>query len=700
LISFAELTINTPAIGQSSWAQLQIVKKNEISGEREVHQGEKIYFEFPNTPGGGISILGDVKLSVSWENVNVGYDDSIYIQLETNIIFNFVAGSEVIQDLFMKGGTFTNTPRRALPVRGFQINLANLLDDKLTFLDFFKGCIFDFDGKIVTNYETRTVEVYPPETATIYNAEEIEGFYETTNVALTDVVCDSMTVTNDEASTPRYALLKFKDSNDPAVEKEPTPNGVPLHARLVDRGEGFKEETQEYSNPLFEPTTTGKVQKIFDEVTTSAVDLPRLWDNDGGELSFDVGFRKLYFWDNQPQYINALGGAQPAQMRLMNQTISSFPYGFQKPKAFKVGLTLPEERYVYGAENDEIGDFFFFFWRFRALFRDYRTFAFQFQHTLYDYKNLDFRKWYTVNYNSHPYVGRIKGVSNFDLCSGRQEIEFFPSTAFIDCPAREDVNTCDNNPKISFIIDEATCCVSARADDGEVTSPIDSEDWEYTLDGLNWNRYVPTTPICNEDIIIFNRYVTFSDGCPPKGRTKTFTKDEICLNYGIIDITWDQVNNTVAAVGVQYFNSVVLDDDWFVNIDNTGWVPYSEGTPLPTTAGQVFCFRWDIEFENCCPILLYEDCIEIQPGPADCSNSDLELVLADEGNCEYLPVIQGTANSIIGLTAFEVSKDNGLTWTPWNGTYIEPGPEVVVRAMVFFCDGCPPICLEVDCPQV
>jgi hypothetical protein len=694
----AEVIIDTPAIGAVSWAQLQFVKKDELTGERKVHEGEKIYFEFSGTPGGGIGIPGDIKVSASWENVNVAYDDSIYVQLETHITFNFVAGSEIIQDLFMKGGSFTNTPRRALPVRGYQTNLSNVVDPKLNFLDFFKACIFDFDGKIVTDYTNRRVVVYPPESVKIYNNEAITGFYQTTNIPLEDVVCDSLTVTNAETSAARYALIKFKDSNDPSVEAEPTPNNVPLFARLIDRGEGFKEETQEYTNPLIEPTTTGAVKMPFDEVETSSIILPRLWDNDEGRTSFDVGFRKLYFWESQPQYINALGGQQPAKLRLMNQVISSLPYGFQIPKAFKVGLVLPSERYCYGAENDDIDDFYFFFWRFRSLFRDFKSFLFKFQHSLLDYKAIDFRKWYTVNYDDHPYVGRIKGVTNFDLCTGLQEVEFFPSTAFIDCPSREDVLDCPNNPGISIIVDEGDCCIRGRADDTGIVSPIGSDEWSVTLDGLIWSPYTPNTPICDEQIIIFRRYTTFTDGCPPKARSKQWTKDEICANLASIVIEYDEPSGEVSATGTRDFQSVPDGDTWQYSIDGLPWVPYTEGDGIVVPPGSTICFNWIIPFENCCPNLDLTECFSV-PTDGQCSNNTLNLLLVDQGSCLYVPELTGSTSSIIGATVFEISKDDGTTWTPWNGGLIEPSEFLKVRAMVFFCDDCPPLCLEVDCPQ-
>ena len=140
-------------------------------------------------------------------------------------------------------------------------------------------------------------------------------------------------------------------------------------------------------------------------------------------------------------------------------------------------------------------------------------------------------------------------------------------------------------------------------------------------------------------------------------------------------------------------------DVWTYSLDGGQLNNYTEGDGIVVPPGSTICFQWSLAFTNCCPELENENCFSV-PADAGCSDNDgLNLLLVDQGGCLYLPEIDGTTYSPIGATVFEVSHDGGDTWSTWNGQFIEPEENLKVRAMVFFCDGCDPICLEVDCPQ-
>lgn len=206
------------------------------------------------------------------------------------------------------GFWFNCEPNNKAFTREDEVDLRTALDESLTLLDLFKSFVHLVNGRIETDYRSRTVTVHPERTSQIYG-EQVQGFIRDDLEAIdinADVLPASVRIAYIRPDLKKYTLLGFADTNDPGVEDLELTE--PLHSRKILNGDDLPDETEEILNPVFEPTREAQSDllkqnefTIVNRPDAPTPYLPAYLDNQDGERSFDIGPRILFAFGNVRQ---------------------------------------------------------------------------------------------------------------------------------------------------------------------------------------------------------------------------------------------------------------------------------------------------------------------------------------------------------------------------------------------------------------
>lgn len=174
------------------------------------------------------------------------------------------------------------------------IDLAAMIDPKLRLFDAFKAAIHLCRGLLETDFDTRTVYVFPNRTANVHG-EIAPPFLkiESPSIDIDDkIICDSIRQLPQKLNQKRYTRLEFADSSDAFVQSLKLPDK--LYSRTILNGLDLPDETTRLTNPMFEPTADE--QMIFSKIygRDHRPRVPRLWDNTDNERSFNIGPRIFF----------------------------------------------------------------------------------------------------------------------------------------------------------------------------------------------------------------------------------------------------------------------------------------------------------------------------------------------------------------------------------------------------------------------
>jgi hypothetical protein len=214
--------------------------------------------------------------------------------------------SEFAGDAFVikKGMCFRCEHANKSFLRGDQVDVRTALRDDITLLDVLKAYMHLINGRIKTDYVSRTIEVHPARPASVYG-QNVEGYIDESAEAIDvgqRVVSDSFSMKFKRLDLKRFSRFSFKSSSDAYIESLPL--SEPAHSLKVLNGEDLQDEVEQFENVLFEPTLEGQSQllkvqqyKFINNPQTEYAPrpyLPRLWDNADGERSFGIGPRLLF----------------------------------------------------------------------------------------------------------------------------------------------------------------------------------------------------------------------------------------------------------------------------------------------------------------------------------------------------------------------------------------------------------------------
>lgn len=201
-----------------------------------------------------------------------------------------------------KGFWFRCEPANKSFTREDEIDLRTALDPDLTLLDMLKAWVHLVNGRIETNMVTKTIYVHPERSSIVYDST-VPGFVRDDIPAIdvtNRVLPNSVKLQFIRPELKRYTLLSFADSTDAHIDENLVLT-EPLHSRRILNGEDLPNDTDEQSNPVYEPTAEGQSPllkqndfSIVNRPNAPVPWLPRYWDNTNGERSFDIGPRILF----------------------------------------------------------------------------------------------------------------------------------------------------------------------------------------------------------------------------------------------------------------------------------------------------------------------------------------------------------------------------------------------------------------------
>ena len=325
--------------------------------------------------------------------------------------------------LIKEGAYFLVEPANEAISRGDIID-ANVLRSDVTLLDILKGVMHMTNAVMHTDWVTRKVELLPRFDALVYG-QEVGGYFSdrlgVVDVS-NDIVDNSQVIAYSTEGLSRYTLLRFKDSDDEAVQEATVLD--PPGSRRIFNGREFVEQTEELANPIFEPCVEGQslvlkrtVFRLTNEESVPTPFLPRLWDNSNGRRSFDVGVRVLFAFGKVKQL-----NARPASSRTADLygwiyfdeyalPREDFGYATQLRTWALEGYTEIDGNAVYGrADNDLYSMFYaqYFAERLTGAKVDALMFI-----RAQDYTSIAFRKRYVFQVKGRPVVGWLSAIRDY-----------------------------------------------------------------------------------------------------------------------------------------------------------------------------------------------------------------------------------------------------------------------------------------------
>lgn len=358
------------------------------------------------------SALGDREVA---QTVDVEGDFSLRLELKgvlnTSVTQSFIV-VENNGDVTIVRGSFYNEPVRFLANKGDTISLSDYLSPNYTFLELFKGVLHLFNGKVVTDWLNRKVSVYTPYNAEFYG-NSVDGFYTNEVDDLTDrIIDDSQEVALREVDIDRYQLLSFSDSTDKYIRTLNYPKDSPPLSKTVDLGSEYSNTTEKNDNPFFEPTLNRASTNVSG--LTFPIDVPALWDNDNGLVSFDLGPRLCYTPGQVHQVAVASAGNEYRQFVFEATGFNTVPYAYQvaqtsggttgTPSAYPDRLTYADVWYDSGYKQ--------------TMPKRTRTanYSYLCEYDAKQYKEENFRDLKKINYGGRIIMGRLQSIDGRQSC--------------------------------------------------------------------------------------------------------------------------------------------------------------------------------------------------------------------------------------------------------------------------------------------
>jgi len=321
--------------------------------------------------------------------------------------------------------------------------ISECVSDQTNVLDWLKATVHLINGRLETDFETKTVTLHPNRRADVFG-EIVPGFLLEEEPA-TDIseliVKDSVQVKPVRPDLKRYTLLSFAKSTDAYVSSLNLT--TPPHARKLLNGLDLPNQIEADENPILEPTLEGQPEKLASGAGSRnpLPYLPRLWDNIDGQRSFNIGPRILYAYGEIKQvnpepttaideYTSFFFNHKPNPA---NSGIAlTFGYATQLPTWELLPTPAVKGNVVFGTEEQDL--FVSYYIGFTQDSRNGTLLDLLMFMRMKDYIGYDFRKYFTFKYNGIPLRVPMIGIRDFATCSEiPTPVTFFASPAESEC---------------------------------------------------------------------------------------------------------------------------------------------------------------------------------------------------------------------------------------------------------------------------
>ena len=322
------------------------------------------------------------------------------------------------------------------------INIADTVDGNTNLLDWLKATVHLINGRIDTDWETKTITIFPYKTSNVFGST-VPGFLleESPVVDINGmVISKSIQVKNVRPELKRYTRLEFAESTDAYIESLNLDE--PAHSRKLINGQDLPDEIESIINPLFEPTLEGQITLIASGAggRSPLPYLPRIWDNTEGQRSFNIQPRIFYAYGliKQKNPNPNLGGtfcdfywANPVNIAADAPAITQFGYATQLRTLELDPTPSIDANVVFGNEPT---DLFTSFYLGLTQTKNGATIDLLMYLQMKDYAQYNFRQLFAFDYNGIPLVVPMTGIRDFAACSEiSTPVTFFVEPAESDC---------------------------------------------------------------------------------------------------------------------------------------------------------------------------------------------------------------------------------------------------------------------------
>lgn len=484
--------------------------KEKIDGTLEVYPKSKLDWYEHSLELGGFFNASPATATME-ENIFVYKGEKVYLRVSAG-------GHSKTAVRFYKDCRFYCVPIREIELSGTKLNVKkSLRHDKV--IDYLKGLTHLFNFKFFTDFVERKVYILTPNDVN-YFGTTISGFYKNTIKQIDDYINQQEI----EVIVPRDKDLnihfKFKDTTDNGIIKLKLDKDKTLHGRFIDNGFGFEDETEDQTNPYFEPTLNKSIARF------GAIDLPSMLDNDDNKISTNI----------QPRILIAAGMVLQYQP---NSTIKEIKY-FENDEQIKTILTpymyqvgnaiidingnTPTNYICYGDKAND--SFNLFYKKYFNEFRNCLKYGLKMIMNMDYYESIYFDEKYKFTKQGTEIIGRILSVLNFNPENNEAEILLkADSSNDPECDTYVEVNKCANFPTI--IINDLGGGDYSFSAGGINASPIAATvfEWKFFDDAAYTTGSTFTTT--NKKVIC--RIITsYTDGCITETRTGEVNP---CANY-------------------------------------------------------------------------------------------------------------------------------------------------------------------------
>lgn len=334
--------------------------------------------------------------------------------------------------------------------------VSECVSDQTTVLDWLKAVVHLINGRLETDYETKTVTIYPNRKADAFG-EVVPGFLLDEEPA-TDIseliVANSIQAKPVRPDLKRYTLLSFAKSTDAYINSLNLT--TPAHARKLLNGLDLPNQVEADENPILEPTLEGIPSGLASGSggRNPLPYLPRLWDNTDGQRSFNIGPRILYAYGDikqiNPEPITAVNTytslffdhePNPSNTGL----VTTFGYATQLPTWEISPTPAVKGSVVFGIEEKDL--FVSYYLGYTQDARNGTLLDLLLFMRMKDYIGYDFRRFFTFKYNGIPLRVPMVAIRDFATCSEiPTPVTFFVSPAETECcdrPCGCQFSTCD-----------------------------------------------------------------------------------------------------------------------------------------------------------------------------------------------------------------------------------------------------------------
>ena len=573
--------------------------KEKIDGTLEVYPASRLEWYEHSLEIGGYNFNQTPATATIEQDIYVYRGESVYVRVSAG------GHSKTNVDLY-KDCRFYCVPIREIELSGTKLNIKKQLrHDKV--IDYLKGLAHIFNWKFFTDFVEKKVYILTPYDAE-YFGTSISGFFQNTISQIDNYINQEDIEIIVPRDRERNIHFKFRDSTDTEILKLKLDKTKTLHGRFIDNGFGFEDETEDQTNPYFEPTLNKSIARFGE------IDLPCMVDNEENKISRNI----------QPRILIAAGMILQYQPNTAIKEITYFENDEQiksilTPYMYQVGNAIidtngntPADYICYGDKPSD--SYNLFYKKYYSEFKNCLKYSLKMIMNMDYYESIYFNTKYKFTKKGKEIIGRILSVTNFNPETNEAEILLkLDSSNDPECDIYIETNKCENYPTI--IINDLGGGNYSFAAGGTNASPVASTvyEWKY-FDDLTYT--VGTTFSTTTKKVICRIITTYSDGCISETRTGEVNP---CANYPDVCYTKTLVEPfelNVYECGVHSDTVTSTLFEYSINGGTTWQVVYSPF--LLSELPEEILLRVTAYYSNCPPKTSKEVIYSNIPTNADC----------------------------------------------------------------------------------